>query len=510
MGWAKNVIVEHNRAYLLTQNGLLIADISDPANPRQLGEWSLPLDLDLGITNVEFAVAAGWAYVPANRTRIFIVDVRDPTRPVTMNVIQSRSEFPWGITVSVRCCTSHTYNRACKSLILAIRPSHAKWALRARSVRHTASPWWVSWPMWPTGGRACKSFDVSNPRRPRRLGSVGTLISAYRITVSGNVAYVAGDEGGLRIIEVSDPTQPQEIAAYIPALYEVTRHRIATSGRYVYVPFISIPLDGFRGVRILDVSDPRRPQEVGRMGGMIAYGVAVAGDPAYVVDTSTGLRTFDISDRQQPRQLSITNTVSHLGHIVVENGLPYVAAGWAGFMTVDVNDPRHPRVLGQVKRAEFTWIVALAGDLACVAEIDGLRIIDVSEPRQPRVIGELDTLRPADGIAVSGDLVCLAEREAELRVVDVSEPTRPQEIGRFEVPGAARGVTISGRLAYVAEQDSIHSFDGGKLRILDVSNPRQPRQVGVINTAGSAWSVAVVENLAYVADYERGLRMPDS
>lgn len=510
LGRAEDVIVEHDRAYMLTENGLLIADVSQPAHPRKLGEWYLPLDLDLGITKVELAVADGRAYVPATRSRIFIVDVRDPTQPVTTNVIRSRSEFPWGITVS-------------GSLLYV---THLYQGLQIIDVGNPAQPREVGYTLTPGAGYSVtvvgklayvadgragvQIYDVSNPRRPRRIGSVATRISAHRITVSGTVAYVADDEGGLRIIDVSDPTQPQEIAAYIPSPDELTRYRIAAAGRYVYVPFRSLLIDGFRGVRILDVSDPRQPREVGRMSAPGAYGVAVVGDVAVVADASTGLRTFDVTDRQQPQPLGVVDIITWSHDVIVRNNLAYVVDLWAGLLIVDVSNPHHPRVLSQVKITDYTRAITLIGNLAYVISVyDGLRIIDVSEPEQPKIVGAIETSGRTVGVAVSGELACVADYDYGLRVIDVSHPTHPEEIGHFEVSGAATGVAISGSLVYLTEQDSMDSFDGGKLRILDISNPRQPRQVGVIPTAGSAWSVTVIGNTAYVADLEQGLRIID-
>ena len=61
-------------------------------------------------------------------------------------------------------------------------------------------------------------------------------------------------------------------------------YAVAVAGSYAYVA------DGFDGgLRVVDVSDPGAPVEVGHLGDLsIALGVAVAGDFAYVAERSYG------------------------------------------------------------------------------------------------------------------------------------------------------------------------------------------------------------------------------
>ena len=57
-------------------------------------------------------------------------------------------------------------------------------------------------------------IDVSDPTRPRRVGSYGTSAGAVRVV--GDYAYVLGSRDGfltvdLLVIDVRDPTQPREV-----------------------------------------------------------------------------------------------------------------------------------------------------------------------------------------------------------------------------------------------------------------------------------------------------------
>src|SRR5512135_3048916 len=59
--------------------------------------------------------------------------------------------------------------------------------------------------------------------------------------------------------------------------------------------------DGREGLKVIDVSDPERPQIVGAVDTpAFAWGVAVAGSYAYVCDDTLGLQVVDVADPQAP------------------------------------------------------------------------------------------------------------------------------------------------------------------------------------------------------------------
>ena len=101
------------------------------------------------------------------------------------------------------------------------------------------------------------------------------------VAISGTLAFVAGREEGLHIVDVSNPAQPQLVATYdTPGLV----WGVAVEGAWVYLA------DGPAGVRLLDVSDPARPRETAAyVTPGYAWNVAVAGDQVYVAAESGGL-----------------------------------------------------------------------------------------------------------------------------------------------------------------------------------------------------------------------------
>ena len=153
--------------------------------------------------------------------------------------------------------------------------------------------------------------------------------------VVNGVAYVAADDqGGLQIINVSNPAAPVVISSYnTPG----AANSLAVVGANVYVA------DGFpaKALRIFEVSNPAHP--------ILRGSFDLTGDPH---------------------------------HIVVAGDMAYVAAGYSGgLQIIDVSNPAAPLLRSQVSGFFNAYAVAVdGGGMAYVAEGGNLRLVDVSDP----------------------------------------------------------------------------------------------------------------------------------
>ncbi len=103
-------------------------------------------------------------------------------------------------------------------------------------------------------GNKLEVVDVSKPENPKVMGSV-PVASAQDIAVAGPFAYVAARTNGLRVIDVSDPSRPIEVAA-LPLPGRVVSICIAGS-----LAFLADDLNG--RVQVIDLSLPELPGKVG-------------------------------------------------------------------------------------------------------------------------------------------------------------------------------------------------------------------------------------------------------
>jgi len=101
------------------------------------------------------------------------------------------------------------------------------------------------------------------------------------VYVSGNMAYIADGESGLRIVDVSDPTRPKEVGFYDT---NDCAEEVYVFGTIAYL------VDGLGGLRLIEVSDPTTPREVGFYDtGGYARGVYVSDNTVFVADGGNGI-----------------------------------------------------------------------------------------------------------------------------------------------------------------------------------------------------------------------------
>ena len=248
-----------------------------------------------------------------------------------------------------------------------------------------------------------------------------------------------------------------------------------------------------------------------------ALGVAVAGSYAYVTTGGAGLRVVDISNPRTPKEVGVYET----GHgwfsdVAVSDGYAYVAGGKnIGLRVVDVSNPTDPKEVGIYEtKYGYVFEVAVSGSYAYVGGRHiGLRVVDVSNPTDPKEVGRCDetSYYVNDDVAVSESYAYVAKssgvHRSGLYVVDVSNPTDPKEVGVCEIETSSyrfKNVVVSGSYAYVGGQRT-------GLHVVDVSNPTDPKEVGVYEPEYDYdyCKVAVSGSYAYVGDKNIGLCVID-
>jgi hypothetical protein len=151
--------------------------------------------------------------------------------------------------------------------------------------------------------------------------------------------------------------------------------------------------------------------------------------------------------------------------------------------------------------------VAAAGHRLYLTTPRGLYVIDVSDPTHPRIAGELTNsfLKNPRCVAIQFRYGFITDDEG-LKIVDLTEPTRP-------IPQATLRLNHAGRL-YVARTYAYVANGLEGLAIVDVENPEQPHLDQMFNAGGALNDTHAVQigsvsasQFALVADGRNGLRV---
>ena len=270
-------------------------------------------------------------------------------------------------------------------------------------------------------------------------------------------------------------------------------------GNYAYLAL------GPAGLRIVDISDPGDPKEIGSYDTWgIASGVTISGQYAFVADGKEGLRIIDVSTSSAPREVGFYNTPGWAEDVAVDGKIAYVADSRSGVLAINIEDPAKPvkpddyqdfKISGSAKR------VVVQGGFVYVAYQNGtLRILDASKPKELKEVGSFDAEGVIRNFMVIGNLAFLAADHQGLVIVDLTDRTEPIKLTDFDTKGETQAVAVGGNYAYLA--------DGRKgLRILDITQLDEIIEVGSFEGAQNALDVAVAGTHAVIADGYEGLRV---
>ena len=166
------------------------------------------------------------------------------------------------------------------------------------------------------------------------------------------------------------------------------------------------------GLRMVDVSNPATPELLGSVYTGSAYGVDRAGDRVYLADGD--VQIIDVTVPASPALLGALDPGGYAYDATAAGTLAFVAAGQGGLQILDIADPAAPTLLGTLPTATAAKAVLVAGDTAYVAvAAAGLLIADVSNPATPITLGTLDTPGDARDLALG--------ENGTLYVADTSE-----------------------------------------------------------------------------------------
>ncbi|MCJ7796593.1 MAG: S-layer homology domain-containing protein, partial [Thermoleophilia bacterium] len=450
---AVDVVVSGSYLYVIEPQGLIVvADVSDAAAPQQVAS------LDTGLHLSRVAARGNYLYLAALENGLQVVDITDPLAPALVGGVSGGSQ-----PIGVAAAGDHLYT-------------------------------------WSQSPGDLRVFDLTDPAAPTQVVSMQTTPwSGHDIVVQDNYAYVFGYN--ISVIDVSNPHAPTYVGEY-PGVYRAIND-LAAAGDHAYLAL------GADGVGLLDLA--AGPPWYG--GGTTqtpgaATALALSGDKLLVADYEGGLRVLSISTPGAPHEVGSTRGAPAFAHKVVVSGSLAGAASWHGSNAqfFDVSDPTRPNYLSGVLAGSFGTDVEIAGDIACGAACGtapGVGFYDISDPSAPASLSAIPI--GCYAAALRGNYAYLATNALE--VWSISDLTAPVKRGASEVLNTTFDVAFQGDYAYVA-----CGYYG--LAVVDIASPSKPRLAAIVDTPYWAWSVAVSGGYAFVGDGERlavlDISSPDS
>jgi hypothetical protein len=189
--------------------------------------------------------------------------------------------------------------------------------------------------------------------------------AANSVRKEGDYVYMTqarnnGDASSLEIIDVSNPLQPATISIFKSSY---TAHNLDVNKRIVYLATI----DG--GLRIVDCTDPSNPIEISHIYDSTLVGITVSDSFAFV-NRPDSFAVFNISNPQTP--LFVGGVSRDFGSysyfdMTRSNNFVYFAEGYLG--AIDVSNPANPKERAYFYGRHWGRGVAAKGDTILFADL---------------------------------------------------------------------------------------------------------------------------------------------
>jgi len=339
--------------------------------------------------------------------------------------------------------------------------------------------------VYPTISTTQSLIPTLTPTPPPGFNLIGSWLTsreALNVFIQNNIAYIANGGDGLKIVDVSDFSNPIEIGSYplSNAQYVIVDNQIA------YVT------------------------EQGEISGSSALG--------------DRLILLDIQKPSDPHFLGeLTMGHRSINYLAVEDQTVYLTRN-DSLIAVDVSNPSQPEIIGEFSffsNVAYPGVAVMDGIVYLIA--NQLHIVDFHNPAEPVEIASVDTGWGSSVILVEQRAYVTGWDEG-LIILDISNPAKPIKLGRFMElvgnyelipPGAASRqsfmeASVSGELVYLSFSFGLdhgtwnQTLESGIVAI-DISDYAHPRMVAKYAELDKVSSIFATGEHVFVTDSSRGL-----
>lgn len=262
--------------------------------------------------------------------------------------------------------------------------------------------------------------DITNPEEPQTISVTSEGVRGYstKVALQDSVIYLAAGSFGVTVLNVVDPVVPFVTVSNTSMKPAKNLHIM---GNYLFTAVSE------QGVKISDITYPTDPDPRGSINtNGFAYCVTTTSDSAFLVAAcgEMGMNIYNISDFQQGYgeypHVAWCDTPGKAEEVILleEQSIAFLACGTAGLQIIDYADTNNVHIVGSYDGGGYAkdLIYDTNDRIYLSTELSGLQIINVSDLTNPQIIGKVDT-EFSLGIDMDDDYIYLADENEGLIVI---------------------------------------------------------------------------------------------
>ncbi len=259
------------------------------------------------------------------------------------------------------------------------------------------------------GGLGGTNFvDVSDPTDLQVFGSYTAQYCdfgrLYAWSAKMNVAYGAGRDCGIHVVDISNLEQPVLINTIQDNTYEdnvryehtSVRNNLMFAARHQF------------GIEIFNIDNPEEPQRIVSYPTDNAWATIAIGPYLYVADGAFGIKVLEISIPILPSVVAEISTSGTAKDVDIFGNYLFVAVGAAGVDMFDITNPENPVFVDNYNTTGYASRVSVNESIVAVSDWDDVEVLSFSVDGL-ELTGYKNTGGRVMALAMSGNTIFSAE-----------------------------------------------------------------------------------------------------
>lgn len=463
-----DIAMLNDTAWCAFDNGLVVIDFTDPANPVEIDRMYLP-----GQT-YRIKIVGHYAYIAGVDEGMQIVDISNPAEPqLIYTLTETTNIYDLEIANDLAYISDGSKGLSIYHILNPYDPAYINSELQAgQDILIIGNRLYVA-----SGN--FRIYSLENPQAPELLGSIEFEWGCDIVAVQGNYAYIGTWGHGLSVYDISDPGTPVHCCD-IPG----SNNAISVSGDIACIATYGPE------IKILDISDPYQVVQIAsyQVDGICDV-ICLDDNIAYLANNWAGVEAVDLSVPSEPNRLGMMETPSRAVTFKIVDDILYADQ----LKIIDISDRENPELLGHLDIPIAYTELDTYADYVLLGGYDGLLyIVDVSNAAEPSIVSTYNAGFYIQDIKVNETYAYVSTYDSGIQILDISDPENPLHVSAYSITGTYfSDIYVQGNIAYLAVQ-------GFGLEIVDISDPANPEFVSELPLSGNCHHVFVLDNYAYL------------
>ncbi len=385
-----NIWIEGNTAFLIErEDGIEIVNLTDLEHPTLISRYNSSEQMDIA----DIVIYNSIAYLADYYDDIIILNVTDLEQPEKISSIEnSYGSSKLEILNEILFANEYSGNLNIFNISTQISPVKVSTFFGGGIVLDIAVEDSIA---YIANYNGMEIIDTSI-QEPITIGHYSDGLEYRSIFIQNGYAFLSYSYGHyLTIIDTTNSNDPSKVSSFIFEDNQTNIRSVFVQDEKVYLACEE------KGLIIIDISNPMVPEEVGNFTLDSIVAVELNNKYAYVIDETNGLVILDITntnDIKMINSLIISNDFTpHF--LTIKDDYIYLVSN-TEFYIVDISHPENLRVVGYIDQycgesggllegsiAPFGEI-AIQNNLAFITNVfDGVYMLDISDKENPTLAG---------------------------------------------------------------------------------------------------------------------------